>query len=99
MKLSKLKELHSILDSRSVLQHFIDSNPGDLFIGMNGVTNQIGINKDLDMKVRILLGIEIEKMDRQMVDAGIDISLEKKADMVEKEIETTTSDSGEENAD
>jgi len=77
MKKSKLQELHGVLDSIAVLQHFIDSEPGSLFIGMKGVENQVGINNELDMKVRILLGVQIEKMEEQLRQAGIDMTPEK----------------------
>ncbi len=104
MKKSKLQELHGILDNIAVLQHFIDSAPGSLFIGMKGVDNQIGIQKELDMKVRILLGVQIEKMEEQLREAGIDMTPEKKEPETppetppEKVIDATASESGEEGA-
>lgn len=109
MKKSKLQELHGILDNIAVLQHFIDSESGSLFIGMKGVENQIGIQKELDLKVRILLGVQIEKMEEQLKEAGIDMTPEKKEPEKkepetppetppEKVIDATASESGEEGA-
>ena len=105
MKKSKLQELHGILDNIVVLQHFIDSEPGSLFIGMKGVENQIGIAKELDMKVRILLGVQIEKMEEQLRQAGIDMTPEKpepepeaSETPSEKVIDATASEPSEEGA-
>jgi len=100
MKKSKLQELHGIMDNIAVLQHFIDSESGSLFIGMKGVENQIGIQKELDMKVRILLGVQIEKMEEQLREAGIDMTPEKKEPETppEKVIDATASEPGEEGA-
>ena len=78
MKLSKLEELHDLLDKRAVLQHFVDSPSESLFIGMKGVTNQIVLQRELDLKVRVLLGIQVEKMEEEMKAAGIDMTPEKK---------------------
>jgi len=78
MKLSKLQELNSLLEKRAVLQHFVDSAPGSLYIGMTDVQNQIGLHKELDMKVRILLAVQIDKMEEEMKASGIDMSPEKK---------------------
>jgi len=109
MKRSKLIELHGVLNSIAVLQHFIDSEPGKLFIGMIGVDNQVGIHKELDMKIRILLGVQIEKMEEQLKTAGIDMTPEKASeepesekatekDELEKASDTATEYSVEENA-
>jgi hypothetical protein len=76
MKKSKLLELHGILDAIAVLQHFIDSEAGSLFIGMAGVENQVVINKELDMKVRILLAVQVEKMEEELRKAGVDMTPE-----------------------
>ena len=62
-----------MLEKRLVLQHFIDSASGSLFVGMKGVTNQIGIQNDLDMKIRVLLGVEIKLIEEAMKKAGIDM--------------------------
>jgi len=100
MKKSKLLELNGILDNIAVLQHFVDSEPGSLFIGMKGVENQIGINNELDMKVRILLGVQVEKMEEQLRQAGIDMTPEKPVEEKppEKVIDATASEPGEEGA-
>lgn len=84
MKLSKLEELHDLLDKRAVLQHFVDSPSESLFIGMKGVTNQIVLQRELDLKVRVLLGIQVEKMEEEMKAAGIDMTPEKKKPEPEK---------------
>ena len=78
MKLEKLRELHGVMDNIAVLQHFVDSPPDSLSITMKGVDNQIGISNELDMKVRILLGVQIEKMEEKLRNAGIDMTPEKK---------------------
>lgn len=88
MKLSKLQELYDLLDKRAVLQHFVDAPIDSLFIGMKGVNNQIVLLKELDMKVRILLGIQVDKIEEEMKAAGIDMTPEKKEKKEKKEPES-----------
>ncbi len=78
MKLSKLQELYDLLDKRAVLQHFVDAPSDSLFIGMKGVNNQIVLLNELNLKVRILLGIQVDKIEEEMKAAGIDMTPEKK---------------------
>ena len=102
MKLSKLQELYDLLDKRAVLQHFVDSPSESLFIGMKGVNNQIVLQRELDIKVRILLGIQVDKIEEEMKAAGIDMTPEKPEPAKPPEtppegaIDATASESGEE---
>lgn len=109
MKLSKLQELYDLLDKRAVLQHFVDSPSDSLFIGMKGVNNQIVLLNELNLKVRILLGVQVDKIEEEMKAAGIDMTPEEKKPEPDKKkpepdpetppekvIDATASESGEE---